>query len=266
MWNRFFVPVACLLASLLLIGGLAGCGGDRTDPSAPSSDAPASEATVAATLPDSVNTLSDAERQTGWTLLFDGQSMDNWRGFQMDAMPDDWIIENGAMHFTGADDEAPDDIITKETYGSFDLRLEWRIAEAGNSGVMFHVREDDFEWPWQTGPEMQVLDNEGHPNGEDPKTSAGANYALHAPAKDATKPVGEWNEARLVVDGTRVTHSLNGTTLVEYTLGSDDWQALVDNTKFADMPGYAQFDTGHIALQDHDDPVWFRDIKIRRLD
>ena len=259
MWNRFFLRAGLAFALLALVG----CGGSADDAS--SSDT-ASDAEATATLPDSVNTLTAAERQNGWHLLFDGDSMDAWRGFQMETMPDDWTIDAGAMHFTGADDEAPDDIITKETFGSFDLRLEWKISEAGNSGIMFHVREDDFEWPWQTGPEMQVLDNDGHPNGEDPKTNAGANYALHAPTEDVTKPVGQWNEARLVVDGNQVTHYLNGTKLVGYTLGSDEWQALVADTKFSDMPGYAQFDTGHIALQDHNDPVWFRDIKIRRLD
>lgn len=262
MWNRFFLSVALVLAGL----GSSGCGGNGSDAASPS-DADAETTVSAPPLPDSINTLTDAERQDGWMLLFDGTSMEAWRGFQMEAMPDDWTIDNGAMHFTGADDEnASDDIITKETFGSFDLRLEWKISEAGNSGIMFHVQEDDVEWPWQTGPEMQVLDNDGHPNGENPKTTAGANYALHAPATDATKPVGQWNEARLVVDNNRVTHYLNGTKLLDYTLRSDAWQARVDTTKFHEMPGYGQFDSGHLALQDHTDPVWFRDIKIRRLD
>ncbi|WP_022836353.1 3-keto-disaccharide hydrolase [Salisaeta longa] len=263
MWTR----CCCLASTLFLAGLLVGCGSDAPDASATPDAASAPDASnaAAAPLPDSVNALSQAAQANGWRLLFDGTSMAQWRGFTQDSMPDDWTIARGAMHFTGANDDAPDDIITRQMYDHFDLRLEWRISEGGNSGIMFNVREEGYEWPWQTGPEMQVLDNKRHPNGENPKTTAGANYALYAPAQDVTKPVGQWNEARLVVRGDTVTHYLNGTQLVRYVIGSEEWTQRVQNSKFGEMPGYASFDSGYIALQDHGDPVWFRDIKIRTL-
>lgn len=259
MWNRF-LTVVCLAASIGLF--VAGCGASEESDGSDDSASPAAET---ATVPDSVNALTTAERDDGWTLLFDGQSMDRWRIYGADSMADDWVVENGTMHYTGAADDAPDDIITREQYGNFDLRFEWKISEGGNSGVMFHVSEE-HKWPWQSGPEYQILDNENHSNGEDPLTSAGANYALHPPAQDVTKPHGAWNESRIVVRDGHVEHYLNGTKLLEYDLGSDAWTQKVNETKFGEMPGYGQYDTGHICLQDHTDPVWFRDVKIRRLD
>ena len=109
---------------------------------------------------------------------------------------------------------------------------------------------------------MQVLDNKAHENGLDPKTSAGSNYAMHAPNEDVTKPVGEWNHVKLVVDGAHVEHWLNGKKILEYELWSDDWNELVANCKFKDMPDYCLNKSGHIALQDHGDLVSFRNIQI----
>ncbi len=256
MWNRF-LAVVCLAGGMSLLA--LGCG------QADESNSSATSATEPAAATDSVNTLTQAERDDGWMLLFDGQSMDQWRIYGADSMADDWIVDDGTMHFTGAPDDAPDDIITTAEFEDFEFRFEWKISEGGNSGVMFHVSEE-HEWPWQSGPEYQILDNENHPNGDDPLTSAGANYALHAPAQDVAKPAGEWNESRIVVNDGHVEHYLNGTKLLEYDMGSDAWAQKVSETKFGDMPGYGQSESGHICLQDHTDPVWFRDLKIRRLE
>ena len=269
MWNRFLGSV--LLLVCLGLVALPGC-----TPSADSepSDSESAESSPAmkneAAASDSVNTLTASEREDGWMLLFDGQSMEKWRGYQMDAMPDDWTVEEvdgrGTMHFTAAEDEEADDIVTRETFGDFDLRLEWKISEGGNSGIMYHVRETD-EYPWQTGPEMQVLDDDRHPDAEDPTHRAGALYDMIAPdtTKKQLRPVGEWNEVRLVVDDGRAEHWLNGEKIVEYPAEGEDWMEMIANSKFADMPNFGTFSSGHIVLQDHSDKVWYRDVKIRRL-
>jgi predicted dehydrogenase len=158
------------------------------------------------------------------------------------------------------------DLITREQYDDFELELEWRISEGGNSGIFYRVSEDaEYSRTYQTGPEFQVLDNDGHSDGVTEAHRAGANYALHAPSRDVTRPVGEWNTVRIVADSAHVEHWLNGEKIVEYEQWSDEWQRLVDESKFIDMPGYGQYHRGHIALQDHGDRVWYRNVRIRPL-
>jgi hypothetical protein len=195
----------------------------------------------------------------GWITLFDGTSTDAWRGFGKDALPEGWVIEGDTLTRVGPGG----DIITRETFEDFELELEWRVAEGGNSGIFFHVAEGPGA-VWETGPEMQVLDNALHRDGGDPSTSAGANYALHAPVDDVTRPVGEFNHVRLVVVGGHVEHWLNGVKLLEYQLGSEDWERRVAASKFASMPRYGREGAGHLALQDHGDRVWYRAIRVRR--
>ena len=142
--------------------------------------------------------------------------------------------------------------------------LEWAVSAGGNSGIFFHVSEDQPR-TYSTGPEFQILDDALHPDGKRPVTSAASNYALHAPSESVTRPVGEFNEARLRVEGDRVTHWLNGSKVVEYRLWTDKWKAEVAASKFAAMPRYGLNETGHIAIQDHGDEVWFRNVRIRRL-
>jgi hypothetical protein len=186
----------------------------------------------------------------------------DWRGFKSPTLPSGWQVVDGALTRVGAGG----DIITKEQYDNFELSLEWKISKGGNSGVFFHVVEDEAaKYVWETGPEMQVLDNKGHADGKNPSTSAASNFAMHAPLNDATRPVGEWNEARLVVDGPTVQHWLNGVKVVEYRLWSEDWNQRLQGSKFKSMPRYGKAPSGHIALQDHGDWVAFRNIKIRRI-
>jgi hypothetical protein len=208
-----------------------------------------------------VVTLSCSTRMADWESLFDGASANAWRGFRQSELPAGWQIVDGALTRAAAGG----DIITKEQFDNFELELEWKVAPGGNSGVFFHVAEDTMKYVWQTGPEMQVLDNQRHADGKDPKTSAGSNFALHAPTRDVSKPAGEWNRARLVVNGPNVEHWLNGEKIVEYELWSDDWKHRVQASKFKDMPRYGLMRTGHIALQDHGDWVAFRNIRIRRI-
>lgn len=208
------------------------------------------------------NTLTEAEQAAGWRLLFDGKTTEGWRGFKKTEFPKEgWVVQDGALTCLGRGG----DIITVDQFDNFELSIEWKVAKNGNSGIFYHVQEDNYDYVWRTAPEYQILDNEGHKDGGDPRTSAGANYALHAPQRDLTRPVGTFNQARIIVQADHVEHWLNGEKLLEYELGSEDWKQKVAASKFKDMPDYGKFRKGHIALQDHGDVVAYRNIKIRPL-
>ena len=196
-----------------------------------------------------------------WESLFDGESLRGWRGFRRDHAPAGWQAVDGAIRRVGGGG----DLVTEDQFGDFVLELEWQVAEGGNSGLFFRVSEEE-DAVWRTGPEMQILDDANHPDGADPRTSAGSNYALHAPREDVALGPGEWNRVRLEVRGPRVRHWLNGVLVVEYELWSEDWEKLVAASKFGAMPGYGRRSRGHIALQDHGDPVAFRNLRVQRLD
>lgn len=202
------------------------------------------------------NTLTAAEKAAGWRLLFDGKSTNGWRGYRKTEA--DWKVADGAL---APDPKTSGDLITQAQYGSFELSFEWKISPRGNSGVMYHVIETP-ERSYHSGPEYQVLDNS---RGEPPLQRAGALYDLYAPTVDAPKPVGEFNQSRLIVNGGQVEHWLNGRKVVAYELGSPDFKARVAGSKFAAWPAFAANPKGHIALQNHGDDVWYRNLKIREL-
>ena len=206
-----------------------------------------------------LNRLTPDEEAAGWRLLFDG-TLEGWRGYQRSDAPGGWSVEGGILAFTPGVDDG--DLMTVQQFGDFELELEWKIGEGGNSGIFYRATEAERA-PYWTGPEFQILHNAGHPDGRAPETSAGSNYALHPPAEDVTRPVGEWNRVRIVLDGARVQHWMNDAKIVEYELWTDEWRALVADTKFADWPDYGMAPAGHIGLQDHGNPVWFRNIRIR---
>ena len=192
--------------------------------------------------------------------VYNISSLDNWRGYKKDSVPEQWVNEDEeTIHLTGG---GAGDLITREQYGDFVLTMEWKISPKGNSGVMYRVSEGDGP-TYFTGPEMQVLDNAVA--GGDLMHSAGADYALHAPSEDNTRPVGEWNEVRMVVDGPHVEYWLNGVQQCSYELWSEEWNARVAASKFKEWPGFGMNKRGHIALQDHGNPVWYRNIHIRSL-
>jgi hypothetical protein len=211
-----------------------------------------------------LNTLTAAEKAAGWKLLFDGKSLDGWRKFKGKEPGDRWQAINGVLAFDPAKGKSGGDIITVEQFDNFELVLEWKISKGGNSGVMYRVTEERNA-PYETGPEYQLLDNKGHGDGRNPLTAAASAYAVYAPAKDVTKPIGEWNQTKIIVNGSHVEHWLNGEKVVEYEFGSEDWLKRVKSSKWKDVPTYGKAAKGHIDLQDHGDKVEFRNIKIRAL-
>src|SRR5215468_1377792 len=202
-----------------------------------------------------------------WKTLFDGKSTDAWRGYGRPAFPTEaWKVEGGELKTNPAAKERVD-IITKDTYKDFELELEWKISPGGNSGIIYRVAELPMpSESWQTGPEMQVLDDDKHKDGQDPRTSAGALYALIPAMHKTLKPVGQWNKVRIVVSGGHVEHWLNGAKVVEYEWGSPEVKDLVAASKFKAFPRFAQEAQGHIALQHHGDEVSYRSVRIRSLD
>ena len=206
------------------------------------------------------NRLTAAERAAGWQLLFDGNSLEGWRGYNSEFMPTGWSVENGMLTRTGPGG----DIITEQQFGDFELYLEWLVGPGGNSGVLVRAVEGQEE-VYHGAPEMQILDDAGHPDGRSPLTSAGSNYGLHGAPRGIVKSAGEWNSSRIVVVNNQVEHWLNGDKVVEYELGSADWLRRVANSKFAQWPAYGRASRGHIGIQDHGDRVSFRNLKVREL-
>ncbi len=212
------------------------------------------------------NTITEEEKENGWQLLFNGKDFSSWHGYNMDEVPDSWIIEDHAMTMTTKGGGESQDIITGEVYDDFALNIEYKLTEAANSGIIFQVKEDPkYKYPYETGPEFQIIDEEGYNGKLEDWQISGANYAMYTPQVKAYKPVGEWNHILLVVNGNHVTHMLNGKVVVEYDKYSDEWQKLRKSGKWNDYPDYGKFDEGHISLQNHGSKVWFRNIKIKEL-
>ncbi len=219
------------------------------------------------------NTEAMTEKTTEepeWIVLFDGTSTDQWRGYMQDDIYPEWTIEGDALAFTPGE-EGGKNIITREKYRNFNLSMEWKVSEGGNSGIFWAVVEDErFPEAYQTGPEIQVLDNERHPDAQvaGGTHTAGALYDMIKPKVDATKPAGEWNLCEITVDYTNNYGSvtMNGEKIVEFPVKGEKWEAMVAGSKFADWEGFAMSEEGHIGLQDHSDKVWYRNIKIQVLD
>jgi len=215
------------------------------------------------------STGSTIEAAGAWKTLFDGKSLDAWRGYKSQTMPAGWRIEGGALV---KDDRVPD-IITKDQFGDFELELEWKIGEAGNSGIFYRGIEDpDYKGAanndriYTTGPEYQLLDDIKAQDNKTRLTCAAAAYGLYPSPEGHLKPVGQWNKTRIVAKGAHVEHWLNDVKVVEYELWSPDWEAKVQAAKFKDWPKFGRAKRGHIGLQgDHEGPLAFRNIRIREL-
>lgn len=215
-----------------------------------------------------VNQLSKKEKKQGWMLFSDGKSFDNWHGFNMDEVPDCWIIEDGAFKvLTEGGAESNKGLVTDKVYKDFALALEFKVDKGSNSGILFQVAEDPkYTYAYETGPEYQVIDHEGWPGGGlTDYQICGANYAMYAPKTKPFKPAGEWNQAFLMVKGNKVTQILNGKIVVEYEKYSDEWTKLRNDGKWSNFPDYGKYDEGHIVLQNHSTTVWYRNIKLKEL-
>lgn len=214
-----------------------------------------------------VNTLSSKEKKAGWKLLFNGKDTEGWHTYLKAPSSAGWKIEDGALT---PDKEAAGghgaDLVTNDEYENYELTLEWKISEGGNSGIIFGVHEDPkFGQTYLTGPEMQVLDDAKHPDGKITKHNSGDLYDLKKSEKNAVKPVGEWNAVKIVKKDGHLTFWLNGVKTVETTMGSDEWNQLVAGSKFKSWSDFGKYAKGHIALQFHGDIVWYRNVKIHVL-
>jgi cytochrome c551/c552 len=226
------------------------------------------------------NTLTDEEREAGWRLLWDGRSFKGWKIYgREDNRIDGWVIEDEALKFTrdvsfagmvwnhiNPFTEGALELLTEKKFRNFELRIDWKVTPGANSGIFYAVPNEETFPAWSYGLEMQVLDDAGHSDGQIDKRRAGDLYDLQGGRVRAARPVGEWNEARIRVFGEKIEHWLNGEKIVSITRGSKKWNAAIAASKFADSENFGRALEGHIALQDHGDIVYYRNLKIRELD
>lgn len=203
----------------------------------------------------------------GWTPIFDGKTTTGWHQYGVTGPQKTWIVSDGALTPDETVKGGHGDLVSDKEYGNFDLSLDWKIAKNGNSGIIFFVNEDvaKYKQTYQTGLEMQVLDNDGHPDGKIIKHRAGDLYDLITVSKETVKPVGEWNKAEIKSKDGKLDLYLNGEHVVSTTLWDDNWKAMVAKSKFKSMPGFGTYNKGKIALQYHGDKVWFKNIQVKEL-
>lgn len=216
---------------------------------------------------DRDNVLTAQERAEGWGLLFNGRDLTGWRSFDGSAPARTWAVRDGKLALTKADGQmSGTDLVTVDMFGAFELTLDWKVERGGNSGILYLARRmPDARLLYQTGLEMQVLDDEGHSDGKIPTHRAGSLYDMTVPPAGVSRPAGSWNHARLLVERGRIRQWLNGTLTADVSYGDDAWRKRVAASKFAKMPRFGTFPSGVIGLQDHGEPVAFRNIKLRRI-
>src|SRR5450759_669508 len=210
------------------------------------------------------NTLTDKEKKNGWQLLFDGKTTAGWHGYNMKIFPDCWAIEDESLTMNSKGSQEDQDIITNKKYRDFVLSLEYKLTRAANSGIIFQIAEDPkYKFPYETGPEFQVIDHENWPDKLEDWQMNGANYAMYPPMAKPYKALGEWNQLFLMVRGNMVTQMLNGVVVVKYEKNSEEWMKLRNSGKWSDFPDYGKYDEGYISLQNHGTKVWYRSIKLK---
>jgi hypothetical protein len=204
-----------------------------------------------------------------WQSLFDGKTTSGWHSYGEKKAGSAWKVAEGALYLDAKNKKEGQggDITTNEEFGNFHLKLEWKISKNGNSGIMFFVNEDLTKYgaSYNTGPEMQVLDNDGHPDGKFNKHRAGDLYDLIASSSEPVKPVGEWNLVEIISNNGKLDFKMNGVNIVSTTIWDEQWNKMVAGSKFNTMSGFAKYKSGKISLQDHGDEVWYRNIEIKRL-
>jgi hypothetical protein len=224
----------------------------------------ATEDTEVADVPETVT-------QNEWISLFDGTSFNGWSKYGGGEVGKAWKVQDGAIYLDATNKDGwqtgdGGDIVTNEEFDNYHLQVEWKIAPNGNSGIIFYVHDDSkYTYPWNTGMEMQVLDNDGHPDAKIVSHRAGDLYDLIVSSEETVKPVGEWNLAEIISKDGKLELHLNGVMIVSTTLWTPEWEALIAKSKFKDMPGFGTYKKGKISLQDHGDEVWFKNIRIKKL-
>ncbi len=216
------------------------------------------------------NALSAKEKAEGWQLLFDGTSTDGWHAYGSKTIGTAWKVANGTIFLDATKDGTPKtggDIVSDKEYQNFELQLDWKISKAGNSGICIYANENkaQYDWMWSTGPEIQIVDNEAHPDGKIYKHQAGDLYDLVAAKSRVAHPPLEWNHYLIRCINGELDVYLNDVHVVSTTLWNDGWRTLIAASKFKSMPDFGLFKKGRIGLQDHGDNVWFRNIKIKEL-
>jgi len=212
------------------------------------------------------NTLSEKEQRAGWQLLFDGETTAGWHGYNMEGIPDVWAVEDGCLTMNSVGGGEEQDIITDGVYRNFAFAVEYMLSEGSNSGIIFQVKEDaKYQYPYETGPELQLIDDDSWPDQLEDWQMHGANYAMYPAKAKPFNPVGEWNHLLLVVNGNHVTQMINGVEVVSYEKYSDEWVQLRNSGKWTAYPDYGIVDEGHISLQNHGTKLWFRSVKIKQL-
>jgi hypothetical protein len=209
------------------------------------------------------NTLSESEKKEGWKLLFDGKSINGWRTYK-NKEQDSWEVVNGQMHTKKEGASKHADLITKDQYKDFELTVDWRVDKGANSGIIYHALETHDD-SYETGPEYQLIDDNGYEDKLEDWQKSGADYGMHPPSSSAAKPAGEYNRTRIVVKGDHVEHWLNGVKVADFHAWTPEWDKLKKEGKWKDYPDYGVSKTGYIALQDHGGGVWFKNVKIRKL-
>jgi len=269
-----------LFIGFITLMAIYACDSSKKASSEEKSDAEAKEKKIAKEMAETVeeiagpNSLTSKEKEDGWKLLFDGKTTEGWRGYQKESFPVAWNIDNDALHIQGSgrgEAGAKDggDIVYDQEFADFHLKLEWMVDSAANSGILYRGKEK-FDYIWKTAPEMQVLDNKHHPDaklGKNGNRQAGSLYDLIAADPQNFKGHGTWNQAEVIAKGNNIVHIQNGDTVVQYTIGSDRMANLIANSKWADInKDWGKISPkGFIALQDHGDDVWFRNIKIKEM-
>lgn len=205
----------------------------------------------------------------GFTSIFDGKTTAGWHTYGKDRAGTAWEVKDGVLHLNteGVARSERGDLVTDKEYENYHLKLEWKISEGGNSGIIFNVHEDPAKYgaTYSTGPEMQIIDNDKHADAKIVKHRAGDLYDLIASSQETAKPVGEWNKAEIVLNNGKLDLYLNDVKVVSTTMFDANWDQLIANSKFATWPGFGKYKKGKIALQDHNDEVWFRNIMIKEL-
>lgn len=244
----------------------------QSTPEPEQTPSPSNDTTVNATNTAALNnSLTSAEQSEGWQLLFDGKTKNGWHIYNNKSDGSAWVVEDGALHLNTTEKKdgkvvGGGDIITDQEFDNYHLSFEWKLDTGGNSGLIFYVKEDGkYAESYHTGLEMQILDNERHKDADINKHRAADLYDLVSSSPETVKPAGEWNKAEIISNKGALEFRLNDTKVLSTTLWDDNWKKMLAGSKFKQWADFGTFKSGKIAFQDHGDPVWFRNIRIRKL-